>query len=60
MLIFLSPPRLQNSSSDSSNFDDDFTFQPAVLTPTDPQLVRSINQTEFTGFTYTSSEFNHA
>lgn len=56
----LHPPYkpMVQGSWDSSNFDDDFTFQPAVLTPTDPQLVRSINQTEFAGFTYTSPEFN--
>ena len=45
---------IQRSPKDSSNFDDDFTFQPAQLTPTDSQLVLSIDQTNFAGFSFTS------
>ena len=45
---------IQRSPKDSSNFDDDFTFQPAQLTPTDPQLVLSIDQNNFAGFSFTS------
>ena len=45
---------IQRSTNDSSNFDDDFTFQPAQLTPTDAQLVLSIDQNNFAGFSFTS------
>ena len=45
---------IQRSTNDSSNFDDDFTFQPAQLTPTDTQLVLSIDQSNFAGFSFTS------
>ena len=53
------------SFTDSSNFDDeftfqaaqdDFTFQPAQLTPmaTDAQLVPSTDQSNLAGFSFTS------
>lgn len=49
---------LQKGASDASNFDDDFTFQPAQLTPTDTQLVLSIDQTNFAGFSFTSDLYS--
>ena len=49
---------MQKSSGDASNFDDDFTFQPAKLTEPDPQLVLSIDQMNFAGFSFTADKFN--
>ena len=49
-------PCTQKSSADASNFDDDFTFQPAQLTPTDKQLILSIDQSNFLGFSYTNEQ----
>lgn len=48
-------PKLK-SPADASNFDDDFTFQPAQLTPTDKQLMLSIDQNNFLGFSYTNEQ----
>ena len=48
----------QKNPSDASNFDDDFTFQPAQLTPADRQLVLSIDQTNFAGFSFTSDLYS--
>ena len=50
---------LQKSSGDASNFDDDFTFQPAKLTEPDPQLVLSIDQMNFAGFSFTTDRLNN-
>ena len=44
-------------SSDTSNFDSDFTREKAVLTPPDKKLIASINQDEFSGFTYVNPFF---
>ena len=49
---------IQKGPSDASNFDDDFTFQPAQLTPTDTTLVMSIDQTNFAGFSFTSDLYS--
>ena len=47
------------SRSDVSNFDDDFTFQEAKLTPSDTRLIMSIDQSNFTGFSFTNEQFDY-
>jgi hypothetical protein len=47
----------QRSKRDFSNFDSDFISENPNLTPIDGDTVRSLNQTEFEGFTFTNSEF---
>ncbi|KAH9400648.1 Calcium-independent protein kinase C [Tyrophagus putrescentiae] len=43
---------------DVNNFDQDFTKEDAVLTPTAQETIRSINQEEFKGFSFTNERFN--
>ncbi|XP_054155840.1 calcium-independent protein kinase C-like [Oppia nitens] len=43
---------------DVNNFDQDFTKEEPILTPVNAEVVRSINQEEFRGFTFTNGEFN--
>uniref|UniRef100_A0A0K0DBM7 AGC-kinase C-terminal domain-containing protein n=2 Tax=Metastrongylidae TaxID=55271 RepID=A0A0K0DBM7_ANGCA len=45
------------SKRDANNFDADFTKEEPVLTPTDPAVIRSINQEEFRGFTFVNPHF---
>ncbi|ETN77341.1 phorbol esters/diacylglycerol binding domain protein [Necator americanus] len=45
------------SRRDANNFDADFTKEDPVLTPTDPAVVRSINQEEFRGFSFVNPHF---
>ncbi|KHJ92945.1 protein kinase domain protein [Oesophagostomum dentatum] len=45
------------SRRDANNFDADFTKEEPVLTPTDPAVVRSINQEEFRGFSFVNPHF---
>ncbi|XP_022248400.1 putative protein kinase C delta type homolog [Limulus polyphemus] len=40
--------------SDVSNFDDGFTRETAVLTPLEPQLLATMDQQQFKGFSYTN------
>ena len=49
----------QQSAFDASNFDMDFTMEPAVVTPVDKELAMSIDQDQFHGFSYVSSEFGN-
>ncbi|CDW59160.1 C1 1 and Pkinase and Pkinase C domain containing protein, partial [Trichuris trichiura] len=44
------------SATDVSNFDDDFTSEQSTLTPLDEQLLESIDQEQFSNFTYVNSE----
>ncbi|KAK3102892.1 hypothetical protein FSP39_014744 [Pinctada imbricata] len=44
------------SESDISNFDKDFTMEKAQLTQTDKELLRTMNQKVFNGFSFTSTE----
>ncbi|XP_077544977.1 putative protein kinase C delta type homolog isoform X5 [Haemaphysalis longicornis] len=46
-------PKLK-SLADVSNFDSDFTMEKPVLTPIDPQILASMDQEQFKGFTYTN------
>ncbi|XP_070577951.1 calcium-independent protein kinase C-like isoform X1 [Ptychodera flava] len=40
------------TKKDANNFDQDFTKEEPVLTPTDSAVIKSINQNEFKGFSY--------
>jgi len=44
------------SDSDISNFDTDFTMEKVTLTPPDKELMKTMNQRLFQGFTFTSKE----
>ena len=41
-----------------NNFDQDFTKEDPVLTPTSSEVLRTINQEEFKGFSFVNEEFN--
>ena len=56
ILFILNSP--QKAKCDVNNFDQDFTKEDAVLTPTNIETIRSINQEEFKGFSYTNDRFN--
>lgn len=46
-------PRVKNTG-DVSNFDQDFTAERAVLTPVDQNILATMDQTQFRGFSYTN------
>uniref|UniRef100_UPI003AAFDD9E protein kinase C epsilon type isoform X2 n=1 Tax=Centroberyx gerrardi TaxID=166262 RepID=UPI003AAFDD9E len=48
-------PRIK-TKRDVNNFDQDFTKEDPVLTPTDEAIVRQINQDEFKDFSYCAPE----
>ena len=48
---------LQKSKKDVLNFDPEFTKEEPVLTPVNPELVRTINQEEFAGFSFYNQDF---
>ncbi|XP_052213736.1 protein kinase C-like 1 [Dreissena polymorpha] len=43
------------SDSDISNFDTDFTMERVALTPPDKELMKTMNQKLFQGFSFTSA-----
>eukprot|EP00095_Tigriopus_kingsejongensis_P008554 snap_masked-scaffold548_size139981-processed-gene-0.2 protein:Tk08554 transcript:snap_masked-scaffold548_size139981-processed-gene-0.2-mRNA-1 annotation:"protein kinase c1" len=47
----------KKSKKDVLNFDTEFTKEDPVLTPVNPELIRTINQDEFTGFSFYNTEF---
>lgn len=47
---------LQKTKRDVNNFDQDFTKEDPVLTPTDEAIIRQINQEEFKDFSYCAPE----
>lgn len=47
----------QRSARDALNFDTEFTKEEPVLTPVPNDIVRCINQEEFSGFSFTNAEF---
>lgn len=55
----MSPPcALQKSPNDTSNFDEDFTQEKAVLTPIqDKNLLASIDPDAFANFSYINVHF---
>lgn len=48
---------LQTSRFDVANFDKDFTSKEPTLTPTDPAVVKAINQQEFIGFSFVNEDY---
>ena len=48
---------LQKSKRDVLNFDPEFTKEDPVLTPVNPEVVRTIEQTEFAGFSFYNSDY---
>lgn len=44
----------QASADDSTNFDKDFTMEKPLLTPIDGNLLKTINQNVFKGFSFTN------
>ena len=48
---------LQKNKKDPSNFDSEFTKEDPVLTPVNPEVVRTINQQEFGGFSFYNQDF---
>lgn len=53
-LIFIS---LQKNKRDVLNFDPEFTKEEPVLTPVNPEVVRTINQEEFKGFSFYNTDY---
>lgn len=51
-------PRIK-TKRDVNNFDQDFTKDDPVLTPTDEAIIRQINQEEFKDFSYCAPEETH-
>ncbi|MCP9262718.1 Protein kinase C [Dirofilaria immitis] len=45
------------SKRDVSNFDADFTKEEPTLTPTEPAVIRAINQEEFRNFSFVNPDF---
>ncbi|CAL8090851.1 unnamed protein product [Orchesella dallaii] len=50
-------PKIKNKK-DALNFDTEFTKEDPVLTPLMAEVIRSINQEEFKGFSFTNADFN--
>ena len=48
---------VQKSPGDASNFDEDFLMEPVNLTMPDKKLLQAMDQTEFSGFSYTNPEY---
>lgn len=50
-------PKIRNPK-DALNFDTEFTREEPVLTPVNAEVLRSINQEEFAGFSFVNRDFN--
>lgn len=50
--------QLQKTKRDVNNFDQDFTKEEPVLTPVNPEVLKTINQIEFQGFSFINEDFN--
>ena len=50
-------PKIKNKR-DASNFDTDFTKEEPSLTPINAQVVKSINQEDFNGFSFYNENFH--
>lgn len=46
----------QKAPNDSSNFDSEFTMEKPVLTPVDSELLKTMNQAIFKGFSFTCED----
>lgn len=51
---------LQKNKKDVLNFDAEFTREDPILTPVNIEVLRSINQEEFKGFSFLNKDFNPA
>jgi len=49
-------PKIKNKK-EATNFDTEFTKEDPVLTPVNPDIMKTINQDEFEGFSFCNSEF---
>jgi len=49
-------PKIKNKK-EATNFDTEFTKEDPVLTPINQEIVKTINQDEFQGFSFHNSEF---
>ena len=49
---------LQKNASDVSNFDTDFTMEKAQLTPSDKDLLKTMDQEVFSGFSFTNPDLS--
>jgi len=49
-------PKIKNRK-DALNFDSEFTKEDPVLTPVNPEILKTINQDEFQGFSFENLEF---
>ncbi len=47
----------QKGESAVNNFDPDFTMEPAKLTPVDDDLLKSMDQAQFRGFSFINPNF---
>ena len=47
----------KRDTKDTSNFDKDFTSEEPVLTPTDPMIIKAINQDEFKDFSFINTDW---
>jgi hypothetical protein len=47
----------QKNKKDVLNFDPEFTKEEPILTPVNPELIRTINQDEFRGFSFYNSDY---
>lgn len=47
----------QKNKKDVLNFDTEFTKEEPILTPVNPELVKTINQDEFKGFSFYNTQF---
>ncbi|KAF5300530.1 hypothetical protein FQR65_LT09151 [Abscondita terminalis] len=52
-------PKIKNKK-DALNFDAEFTKEDPILTPVNSEVVRSINQEEFKGFSFVNRDYNPA
>ena len=57
VLILHSTNLLQKSRKDVLNFDTEFTKEEPTLTPINVEVVRTINQDEFKGFSFYNTQF---
>lgn len=48
---------VQKTKRDVNNFDSDFTKEEPVLTPVNVEVLRTINQEEFAGFSFVNPDF---
>ena len=47
----------QKNKTDANNFDRDFTSEDPILTPIDKNVIGTINQEEFRGFSFVNPDY---